>query len=141
MATGTPTDIANRWAQRYGAATDKMRAGAQAVTTAPQAKAAAAVDKWLARLNDPSTRTKFVNSLSKGTLADWQNAYLQKGLARAASGAQAAIPKMTAFLTSFLPFQANVTAQVRTMPSTTLEDRINRAVAQIRGTAAYRGSH
>lgn len=140
MATGSPADIAARWAQRLGGSTDKIRSGVQSVTQAPQQKAAAAVDTWLARLNDPATRQKYVNSLSKSTLADWQNATLQKGLSRIASGAQAAQSKFQSFLQSFLPFQANVTAQVRSMPNVTLEDRINRAVAQIRGTAAYRGS-
>lgn len=133
--------VAQRWAQNLGGATAKIQAGVQAVTTAPQQKAAASVQKWLAALNNPATAQKYVASLQKGTLQDWQNATLQKGLSRVASGAQAAIPKMQAFLQSFLPFQANITQQVRSMPSVTLEDRINRMVAQVRGTAAYRGQH
>ena len=140
MASGTPSDVAARWAQRLGAASQKITQGVQAVTVAPQQKAAAAVDTWLARLNDPATRTKYVASLQRSSLADWQNAMLQKGISRISAGAQQAQPKFEQFLSQFLPFVESVAARVRQMPKATLEDRINRATAQIRGTAQFKRS-
>ena|SRR5439155_25232191 len=133
-----PKTVADRWVQRLGASTDKIRQGVQAVTTSPTQAAAAAVNTWQQRLADPKTAQKYVASLSRVSTADWQNAMLNKGLNRIASGAAAAHDKFMNFLSQFLPFEANIAQQVRNMPKATLDDRINRAVAQIRGNAAFR---
>lgn len=132
-----PAMVAAKWAQNLGAATQAIRNGVQAVTTSPTSMAAAAVATWQARVADPRSGQKFVRNLNRVTLQDWQNAMLQKGIPRIATGAQAAIPKFTAFLTQFLPFELNIAQQVRQMPKATLDDRINRAAAQIRGNAGF----
>ncbi len=117
---------------------DKIRSGVQAVTTSPTQAAAAAVNTWQQRVADPNTARKFQASLSRISLADWQNAMINKGIPRISTGAQAAIPKFQAFMQQFLPFEDNIANQVRQMPKATLDDRINRAVAQIRGNAGFR---
>lgn len=135
-----PATVAQRWVQRLGGATDKIRQGVQGVTTSPTQQAAAAVATWQARVADPATAQKFQRSLSRVSLADWQNAMLNKGIPRIATGAANAQPKFQNFLQQFLPFVEQVAAGVRQMPKATLDDRINRAVAQIRGTAAFKRS-
>lgn len=132
-----PTAVAQKWAQNLGASTASIRAGVAAVTTSPTSMAANAVALWQARVNDPATATRFTRSLNRVSLQDWQNAMNTKGIPRIATGAQAAIPKFTAFLQQFLPFEMNIAQQVRNMPKATLDDRINRAVAQIRGNATF----
>lgn len=138
MPQRDPATVAQRWVSNLGSSVDKIRQGVQSVTQAPTAAAAAAGQLWQQRVNDPATLQKFQRSLQRVSLTDWQNAMIQKGIPRIASGANAAKDKFTAFLTQFLPFVNNVAQQVRQMPKATLEDRIARATAQIRGTAAFK---
>lgn len=133
----TPQAVATKWAQALGGATAAIQAGVNAVTSSPTAAAAAAVSTWQQRVSSPAAAAKFSANLQKVSLDQWRQAMLNKGVNRISSGAQAAIPKFQAFMTQFLPFVQNVAAGVRQMPNVTLEDRINRMVAQIRGTAAF----
>lgn len=136
--TQDPATVASRWVSHLGGAVDKIRQGVQSVTTAPTAAAAAAGQLWQQRVADPATLAKFQRSLQRVSLADWQNSMINKGIPRIATGAANAKDKFQAFLTQFLPFVTNVANQVRQMPKATLDDRINRMVAQVRGTAAFR---
>jgi hypothetical protein len=133
-----PATVAARWVSHIGGAVDKIRQGVQSVTTAPTQAAAAAGNLWQQRVADPATLAKFQRSLSRVSLSDWQNAMINKGIPRIATGASNAKDKFTGFLTQFLPFVNNIANQVRSMPKATLDDRINRAVAQIRSTAQFK---
>jgi hypothetical protein len=138
MAARNPQDVAQNWASKLGGATQKIANGVANPKRSPTQSAAAAADKWQARLADPATKAKFISSLGRVSTADWQAAMTSKGIPRIPSGANAAIPKFTTFLSSFLPFQDSVTQSVHALPSNNLEDNINRMVAQVRGTARYR---
>lgn len=133
-----PRLVADRWVQRLSGATQKMTDSVRALTVSPTQQAAAAVQVWQQRVADPLTAQKFQRSLQRVSLADWQQAFINKGIGRIATGAQNAHDKFQAFLTAFLPFVDNVANQVRTMPKVTLEDRINRMIAQVRGTAQFK---
>lgn len=133
-----PATVAARWVSHLGAAVDKIRTGVQAVTTSPTQAAAAAGTLWQQRVADPAVLAKFQRNLQRVSLSDWQNAMINKGIPRIATGAANAKDKFTNFLTQFLPFVQNVANQVHAMPKATLDDRINRAVAQIRGTAQFK---
>lgn len=132
-----PATVAQKWANNLGASTQTIKNGVQAVTTSPTQLAAAAVGKWQAAVATQKAATDYVNALNKVSLAQWQQAMLNKGLNRIGPGAQASIPKFTTFLQSFLPFEANIAQQVRSMPSTTLQDRIARMVAMATQLATY----
>lgn len=140
MATPTAADVAAKWVQNLSGASESIRRGVQAVTEAPTAAAARAVDLWQQRVSSQSARDKFQRNLQRVTLEQWRNDMLTKGLNRIATGAQAARPKFEAFMSQFLPFVESVAQRVRQMPKTTLEDRIQRAVAQMRGNAEFRRS-
>lgn len=135
-----PTIVANRWAQNLAGASQKIAQGVAAVTDAPGAKAAAAADLWQTRVSSADSKSRYTNNVGKVSLTDWKQSMTSKGIPRISQGANDAKPKFTAFLQQFLPFVSNVAAQVHTMPKATLDDRINRAVAQIRGTAQFRKS-
>lgn len=132
-----PDQVAQKWANNLGAATTAIKNGVQSVTTSPTQLAAAAVGKWQAAVATQKAANDYVNSLNKVSLAQWQQAMLNKGLNRIGPGAQAAIPKFTAFLQAFLPFEQNIAQQVRAMPSTTLQDRIARMVAMATQLATF----
>lgn len=136
MAHADPGTVAQHWAERLGGSTDKIRQGVQRVTQAPGAKAAASANLWLARTQ--ASVDKYRRNVGRVSLADWQQAMEQKGLARVASGASAAVPKMTQFLTEFLPYVDSGAQQVRSMPKGGIEQSIARAAAMIRHNANFR---
>jgi hypothetical protein len=116
-----------------------MTAGANRVTQSPGAAAAAAADKWLARVT--AAKAKFVARVGAVTVDQWRTAYTTYGIQRVASGAQAKQGKMLSFQTDWLNYlQANM-SKIDRMPTVTLQDGINKAVAQIQLNAAFkRGS-
>lgn len=136
MAAHDPAAVAQHWATQLSGAQSRITAGVNAVTQAPGQRAAAQKDVWVQ--NVAAARDKWAAAVGRVSLQDWQTAMVQKGVPRIASGAQAAQPKMTAFLTQFLPHVEQVAAQVRQMPKGTVDQGIARAVAQIRGNHAFK---
>lgn len=96
------TQIAANWAERMGASTTRIKAGVEAVKTAPGAAAAAAKGAYLAGVQ--ANVTKFARNVAAVTKEQWQSDFITKGLPRIATGAQAAQPKMANFMTQFIPF-------------------------------------
>lgn len=127
--------VANLWANRLQGAQNEIAAGVAAVKEAPGMAAARQVDVWLARVQQ--SRAKWVRNVSGVTLSQWQRAMTEKGIPRVGPGAQAAIPKMTQFLSDYLPYVEQGAATVRAMPKATLQDGIARAVAMINHNAKY----
>jgi hypothetical protein len=113
-----------------------MTSGAQAVQKAPGQAAAAAADKWLAKVTQ--SKAKFAANVAAVSLSQWQNAYINVGIPRVAQGAQAKQSKVLAFQQQFLPYLQAGIGQIDAMPSTTLEDGIARATAMIRYNAKFK---
>lgn len=139
MAKAITADAVVRlWAERGAASAETVRAGVNAVTQNPAAKAAQAVDTWAA--NVQKAKQKFVDGLSRVTLQSWKASMTGKGLTNMAAGyadpqTQA---KFLAFMRAWLPYVRDGAAQVRAMPKGTLEQGIARAVAMIRHNAQFR---
>jgi hypothetical protein len=131
----TSAQATAKWVQNLSAATDRMTAGAQAVTKAPGLAAAAAGDKWLQRVT--ASKAKFQANVSAVSLQSWQNSYINIGVPRVAQGAQAKQAKVSAFMDQFLPYLQRGVATIDAMPSTTLEDGIARASAMIRYNSKF----
>lgn len=130
-------DILNRWKTRTAASTNEYKAGVMAVTENPAQKAIQAIPKYQAGVQAAIDSGKLQRGLSRVTLQSWQQAAATTGAARLATGVQKGETKMNNFLTQFIPFQANVTASVRAMPSTTPEDREARMLEQVRRTRKF----
>jgi len=133
-----PTTASKKWQTNLTNSTAAITAGVNAVTVSPTIAAAAAVSKWQAKLSSPDTATKFVNSLKAVSLQDWQTAMTTTGVGRIASGAQKGVGKYQTFATKFYPFLAQVQSTIKAMPSLTLQDNINRMVAQVNAVAQYK---
>jgi len=114
-----------------------MQNGANAVQTAPGVAAAAHQQLMLAKVTDAINSGKWASRVQAVPLSEWKAAYINKGIPRVASGAQAAAPKMQAFLQEFLPVAAAVSAQIDSMPKNTLDDSVARSAAAIRAFAAF----
>lgn len=112
-----------------------MTQGANAVQKAPGLAAAAAADKWLAKVT--ASKAKFAARVSSVSLQSWQQSYINVGIPRVAQGAQAKQSKVTAFMDQFLPYLSTGLQTIDAMPNTTLEDGIARATAMIRYNAKF----
>lgn len=131
---GTPDQIAQDWAAKLAASTDKIQRGVQSVTTAPGQAAARQKGAYVA--NVQSSADKWASRVSSVGLGEWQQAAISKGVPRIASGAQAAQPKMASFLTQFLP---HVESGKASLPARgNLEQNIARATAMIRHNAGFK---
>ena len=135
MKTLDPATVANKWATRLSGATDDITRGVAAVTEAPGVAAARQKALWLQRIT--ASADKWARRVSSVSLQDWQTAMTQKGIPRIAGGASAAVPKMTAFMSDFLPYVEQGAATVRQMPKGDVESGVNRAAAMIRHNAKY----
>lgn len=131
----TPQQAAANWAAGMSGASTKLKAGVNAVTTAPTQLAAAAVDRQVAGVQHAAATGKTQRALQAVSLQQWQNAMITKGLPRIASGAQAAIPKMQQFMGQFLPFQAALVAQLPARGD--LNTNIQRATQMMQGTSQF----
>jgi hypothetical protein len=130
------TDAAAAWASGMSAAGPKYTAGVQNVKTAPGVLAAASADTWAN--NVAMAKQKFAAKVGAVSLSAWQNAAVTKGAPRLASGAQAAQPKMQAFMTNFIPFLSNT---VNSLPARgTFETNVNRLTTYINAVHAAKGT-
>lgn len=133
MAVPTPQEAAANWAQRLASSTDRINRGVQAVTTAPGQAAARQKEVWAQ--NVASSKDKWASRVAAVPLADWQQAMTQKGVQRVASGAQAAQPKMEAFMSQLLPYIAS--GQGALPARGTLDQNIGRMTQWVRHMANF----
>lgn len=117
--------VAQNWATRLGQSTQQIIDGVNAVQTAPGIAAARQSAVWLQ--NTQAAQKKWQTRVAAVPLGDWQTAMTQKGIPRIATGATAAVPKMTTFMNKLLPF---VNSAVQGLPARgDSEANINRMVA------------
>lgn len=133
-----PADVAQRWANNLGAAGQKIKDGVNAVTESPMAKAAARQDAWVAGVQRARDDGSYAAGLNKVSLADWKNAMINKGVNRIGTGATAAIPKMTTFMASFLPYVQQGQQMLQSMPRGDLSQNIGRMTAMVQFLANYK---
>lgn len=135
--TGNPTQIAEKWARNLGTSTDSIRQGVQAVQISPTEKAARQSDAYLQGVQAAVSSGKYAAGLRKVTLQDWQNAMINKGINRIASGAAASKGKVQDFLTKFLPHVEAGQRMLESMPRGGLDQNIARAVAMMQHNARF----
>jgi hypothetical protein len=91
------------------------------------AKAADKADKYVAGVQRAVANGKFQAGLRRGSLESWKDAMIRKGESRLGTGASAAIPKMTQFLSEFLPALESARQRISSMPTDTRDQRIQRS--------------
>lgn len=135
----SPTDATEKWANRLGGATAEITAGVNRVTVSPGQLAAQKADKWRQATNDAAE--KWRRNTGAVSLDFWRSMMTQVGIPRIAQGAQAKKVKYTNFAQEFYPHLERGLQKLATMPDTTFEDRINKAVAMMRHNREFkRGS-
>lgn len=135
MPKMSPAELAAKWANRTGAATQDVVAGVDRVTEHPGRKAAAQQAVWAQ--NVAASQEKWARRVQAGSLEDWK-ARTKEGANRIASGVQAKKSKVEGFWQEFGPFQDTVTAQTNAMPRGSLEQNLARMLNQARRTAEFK---
>lgn len=134
----TPEQAAAKWANRLTGSTEQMRQGAMSVTVSPGAKAAAQKTAYLDGVQ--RSASKWERNVSKVSLADWQRAYVDKGVNRVASGATAAQAKVQSFQAKWLPHMEAGKRMLESMPRGNKEQNKARMLAIFDHNASFRMS-
>lgn len=133
----TSAQVAQKWQRNTSAATEALKAGVANVTTAPTAAAAQAADRYLAGVQQSVSSGKYQQSLNAVSLQDWQNAMNTKAVARIPAGVAAAVPKFTAFMDKWLPYEQQLSQRIAAMPKGSVADAQARSAMAIAYNAAY----
>lgn len=136
MSSLTPDQIAQKWATNLAGATETIKAGIQAVSVAPGQAAARQAQAYIQGVQ--AAQQKWQRNVSAVSLAEWQQATIDKGVNRIATGAQAAQPKMQSFLVKLLPYQQNLKGSLPARGG--LEANIARMDAWVRGMAKFQNA-
>lgn len=139
MAKMTPQQIAAKWSNRLSGASAEIQQGVQNVTVAPTQKAIANKAKMRQNILAAIDNGTWENGLKNVSLADWQQAFIQKGIPRITQGTQAAQTKVADFHAKLQPAQDQLSAQVSAMPKMNLADSIARMTKFVQGMAALKG--
>lgn len=129
--------MADKWARNLTASTESMKAGVQSVTVNPAERAIARQDAYVQGVQQAAVSGKWARGLKRTTLQSWQQAMLEKGLNRVATGASAAKPKMAKFLDAWIPWQQQLQSRLQAMPRGGLQQNIARMVAAAEHNASF----
>jgi hypothetical protein len=133
----SPTEGTQKWLTRLSGATSEVTAGIAKVTESPGAAAVRSKQKY--QNNVVAAFPKWERNTNAVSLQAWQQA-ATAGASRIAQGAQQKQGKYEAFAQQFYPYLDQQVAKIKSMPNATFEDRVQRAVAMMRGNAAFKRS-
>ena len=112
----TPQQVADKWAQKAGAASADYKAGIMGVTQAPGqlavANQATMVSNWNAAINNGT----WANRTGAVSLGQWQQAASTKGAQNYTTGVAAGKSKMAAAAAYYLPVAQQVKDAVKAIP-------------------------
>jgi hypothetical protein len=132
------TTALSKWQQNTTKGADAYKASVGAVTVAPTQLAARAADSYIAGVQAAVQSGRWQDGLNAVSLQDWQQACINKGAGRIASGVKEAVPKMQAFLTQLIPYTERLKAQIRAMPKTNDAEADARLMAAVQGMRQFR---
>jgi len=130
--------IAEKWANRAGAAGPALAAAVNGMAEAdnPMAKAAASESRWAEACRKAASENRFSRGCQRVTMQMWRQAMIQKGVPNYQNGIALGQPKFLDFLNRFMP---HVMAGKAALPRRgTLNDNIRRAEAMIRHNAQFK---
>jgi len=133
-----PTTVAEKWARRTAGSTQDVIDGVNAVRVNPAEQAIAKKNKLIQNFTASVQNGTWERGLRRVSLDSWKQSMIQKGAQRIATGAQAAQPKMAAFMSELLPYQDGIKSEIENMPDLTIEDSAARMTTWMRRMADFR---
>ncbi len=137
MALPTAQEVAEKWAQRTGAAASDYARGVATTEKDPTALAIAAIPRMRSNIIAAIDSGKVANSLRRVGKAGWQAAVAAKGETNFSTGVNAAREKVAERFGPLLAYEQNLLQSIASMPSITDADRENRMLAWVRGMRNY----
>lgn len=129
MTKVTPAQGLAKWGTNLNASTAYIKQGVMAVQVAPGVAAAAASARMLAGITQSVTSGAWAAAVGGVSLQSWQNATVNKGIARIPAGvANAQATKLQTFTNLYAAIDTSV-ASIANLPKGGLQNNINRAVA------------
>jgi len=136
LAKLTPQEYAEKWGRRLKGSTEDIRKGVERVTVAPSSLAIAQKEKMKQKLLASIEDGTWERMLAGYSLEDWKRDMKNTGISRISGGVDKANGKMVKFGNWLMPRIAEEQAKLENMPSTTLEDNVNRMTTFVRGMAS-----
>lgn len=136
----TPAQIADKWKRNLTNAGTDIALGVNAVTENPATKAIEQQQKMVTNWNAAVQDGTWARNLGRVTLTDWKRQMIDVGIPRIQQGTTKGSTKLQAYLTEAIPYMDNLMAQIDQMPSTTLQENIQRAVAWMQGMSEFERS-
>lgn len=140
MANKDPRDIADKYIRNLTNATEDMRKGVENTLVNPAELAIKAIPKMKQNLVKAIDSGKVERGLRRVSLEDWKQSMLNKGIDRVAQGAEGAREKLVDFHTDLQAHQNKLDAKLAAMPKVTLQNGIDRMIAQVKGMAEFQRS-
>lgn len=137
MALPSSQQVAQKWAQRAGAAAQDYVNGAQQTDKDPTALAIQAIPRMRARVLEAIDTGKVAAGLRRSGKQGWLEGITSKGASNYSSGVSAAQGKVEQAFASLLSFEASLLTRVQAMPANTDAERDARALAWIQGMRGY----
>ena len=125
------SDVVARWKKGMTGSVAKIKEKINGLTSNPMQKAAEAKDKYVMGVMAAADSGKWEDGLRSVDFAAWKQKTADVGTQRIAAGVEAATTKQMNFFSQLLPYTDRVKAAVAQMPSGTLEENIQRAIAAI----------
>ena len=135
MTRVSPQEGTQKWLTRLSGATAEVQSGIAKVTEAPGVAAVRSKAKY--QNNVVAAFPKWERNTGAVSLQAWQQA-ATAGASRIAQGAQQKQGKYESFAQQFYPYLDQQVQKIKAMPNATFEDRVQRAVAMMRGNAAFK---
>lgn len=139
MAKLSADEYAAKHAQRLKASTEDIRRGIDRTSQAPGEAAVKQQGKLVANFADAVNSGRWASATRAVSLSDWQTAAKDKGIGRIAGGIDAVQASQVQMAGRLLAAVDSAAGKVASMPSTTLEDNINRSATFIREMAKSKG--
>lgn len=133
----TPQQASERLASGIRNGSTNYIAGVEAVTKNPAESAIEARGKWVNAMTNPATHDKWQRGLERTSITDWKQATAGVGAQRFSQSADKAQTNYEAFARDFFPYLATVENTISQMPNVTIDERINRAVENMRLLSQY----
>lgn len=125
MAKMSPTELAAKWAQKYGASSEAYKAGIAKVQDNPAQAAIAAQDRMVAGFNDAVSSGRWAAGLNKVSLQSWKQAATEKGAPAIAAAARIGQDKVMRAEQTMGPIRDSIVASLPERG--TIEQNLERA--------------
>jgi hypothetical protein len=138
MAKLTPQQIVDKQVKNAANAVGDYRTGVQNTDKNPMQLAVQSLGKMRNNFNAAIDSGKVAAGFNSVSLAQWKQQTAKKGGDRYVDGVNQAKSKMLAFQTQIAPFRDALQQQISQMPSDTLDQRIQRMVANANGMHQFK---